>query len=271
MITFDYMQYSEIVDSSFTHVDLPKNIFDKYYRKISFLKYKLNRKYAVRDSYGYLKQRYPFMVTIQDKARENGGLAGDYQWLRLAEIARIFKTHSPLTVCELGGGTSSAMFASILSDAVRFVTVEESGYWQTRMLDLVGDFSRYMTCVRADRMVDSRNGESVTYYDIDHTKNYDLVYVDGPSAQPLEHDRGLNIKDPDGLMPNIDVELFWENGQYPRIILIDGRRPTVRRLLQKSKGRYHVFLKSDLLAKVGLPSFSGFLYHTLMIYNDKNF
>lgn len=263
---FDYKKYRKIVDSSFTSVYPSGNIIDKICQRASFLRYKFENKKTSHEDYAYLKRQYSWIIPLQEKARQNGGLAGDYQWQRLAEISRFLRRYAPTTVCELGSGTSTAMFAHFIRDPKRFVTVEESEYWQKRMYESIGDLRHDITGVRADRIVAVRDDESTTHYDIDHSKAYDLVYVDGPSSQPMEGDRNLKIKDPNGHMPNIDVELFWKNGCYPKIILIDGRRSTVRRLIQSSHGKYDVFLSSRLLASVGLPSAGRFCYHTLLVY-----
>ncbi len=271
MSEFHYKKYLTSVGSSFTE-PVKCSFSYKWVQKISFKNYKLRKKIAEKISFHFLNKNYPDIVAAQIEARENGGLLGEYQWIRLYEIVQLLKRYSPSNVCELGCGTSSLMFAKLMRSAEKFTTVEESQYWLDRMIQSSGKLFSQMTHLRADRVVSDKDGESVTNYAINHASFskgfFDFIYVDGPTAVPMEGDKELHIKDPDGIMPNIDAELFWEKGIYPKVIVVDGRRSTVRRLIQKNNGRYKVFLKSDFVTKIGLIDFSTYRYHTVFLKKD---
>lgn len=195
--------------------------------------------------------------------RKRGGLNKTGQWLRLKEMVDLIRLYAPESVLEFGSGTSTAMLANICTK--RTTSVEESGYWLKFLLDINKDVAANVTLVRADRVIETKQGEAVCYYNIDHTRYYDLVYVDGPVSEPPPERKDLPIKDPRGYMPNVDVELFWENNIFPRIILIDCRRATVRRLIEKGQSHYNIYLKSDFFINAHEPGFKNYFYHTVMI------
>ena len=98
-----------------------------------------------------------------------------------------------------------------------------------------------------------------------YTQNFDLIYIDGPTARPLtEQESSLNIIDKSKqMMPNIDIELFFSNGLFPKLILIDGRRSTVRRLCEKYIHEYDVYMRYYYKDKHDRKG--HFLYHTVLI------
>ena len=64
-------------------------------------------------------------------------------------------------------------------------------------------------------------------------------------------------------MPNIDVEIFFENRHYPRVILVDARRSTVRRLIEKYSHIYDVYLRYFYDNKFQRKG--PFLYHSMFV------
>jgi len=91
------------------------------------------------------------------------------------------------------------------------------------------------------------------------------MYVDGPTNTTPNGEPGL-----DGTqhMPNVDVEMFWKNGIFPKCILVDGRRATVRRLIQNGSSRYKILLRSDYVPVTN--PFASFIYryHTVFLRDD---
>jgi hypothetical protein len=101
-----------------------------------------------------------------------------------------------------------------------------------------------------------------------HNSYYDLVYVDGPSGIPstIKGFKDLKIIDTeDANMPCIDVEIMWENKIYPKVIIIDGRRSTLRRLMQKNPGFYKVYAKSDYTFERKIFLRSHYLHHSILV------
>ncbi len=258
-------EYDDLIQSSFTKI---KSLSPQEKRKFKlfYLKYLIKRESLIRKAFLYFLFRYPSIVTMQIKARQDGGLSGKYQWLRLAELVWCLKRFKPTSIVEMGSGTSTALFSKMCPH--KLTTLEESEYWKDRLLDNIKDLSKQMNLIRADRVVEMNNEELVCYYDFDHTQYYDFVYVDGPHTIPPEEIKNSVVKDPVGYVPCIDVELFWDNNIFPRVIIIDGKRATVRRLIDRGKQNYNIYLKSDFLINCHAMNFSDFSYHTMMIRKD---
>ena len=261
----NYSKYKKIVDSSFE-----KYIQLSFVGKVNFRLfhqvYKWNKKRLYIEAEKYILNNYSNVYASQKKCRQSGCRTGQFQWTRLKEIAEIIDVYRPGTVCEFGSGGSSAMFAQLLGGKLCFTTVDESKYWQNKMLDSVGNLSLRMNSIVAPRQVIfDKEGESVTCFDMDHSVYFDLVYVDGPTVIRKEDDiQNLKIDIDVGQMPNIDVELMWENKVFPKLIVIDGRRATVRRLIQKKPNFYKVYLKSQFREFIKNTN-TSFLFHTLLV------
>ncbi len=255
----------DLIESSFTKKQ-PLNSRQRLFFNLAYKYYALRSSLIVKKDFLSLLMTQPSIVSIQFNARKDGGLAKRGQWMRLLEMARFIKEFNPPSICELGSGTSSALLAKICPGKV--TVFEESQYWMDRTLTTMGELAKKITMVRAQRIVQTKDDEGVSYYDMDHAKYYDFVYVDGPTTEPPDGAHDLKIKDPVGYLPNIDVELFWENKMFPRVILIDCRRATVRRLVSKGRKYYNIYLKSDLLMNTHMPIFSKHLFHTVLIRKD---
>lgn len=260
--------FSEIIDSSFTKQIEPS--------KACLFPYKLYKKYygfkeriITKKSKKFIKKYFPDVYNAQLTCRHEGGLNGDFQWVRLAEIAKLVSYFKPKSICEFGCGGSSFIFADLLKDKNRFVSVEESEYWLEKMTSSAGTLVKYIDAKVGNRVAFEKDGEAVTKCEVQdiHQKDFDLVYVDGPTAIPLnKKEEDLNILDPVGHhMPNIDVELMWENKVLPKVIVIDGRRASLRRLINKCENKYRVYPKSTY----ALEKFSvfpvTFLYHSVLV------
>lgn len=262
-----YSEHKDIIDSSFVKYN-NINLFNKIKFKLLAKVYNYNEKWIYKKAKENILNQYNECYIIQEKCREGDGLSGDFQWVRLNEIVEIMNTFSPDTVCEFGSGGSSAMFAYLLKDKNKFTTVEENEYWQKKMIKSVGSISKYINSLLASRvLIKDKDGESVVHYNMKHDRYYDLVYVDGPSNQKLKNDpEDLKTFDTHGrLMPNIDVEIMWENKIYPKVIVIDGRRSTLRRLMQKNPGFYKVYPKSTYTFYQKIFIRPYFLFHSILV------
>ncbi len=254
--------YADLIESSFTKKKTLTSKEELRFKCI-YKYYTLRNSFLYKKSFFDLLFAYPSIASIQLKARKDGGYAKSLQWLRLVELAKFVKRFTPASVCELGSGTTSALLAKLCPKKV--TVFEENEYWMKRTLANMGDLAADITMRRSDRIIETKDDEAVCYYDMDHTQYYDFVYVDGPYAEPPPEMKDLKIKDPTGSMPNIDVELFWENNVFPRVILIDSRRASVRRLIAQGRRHYDIYLKSDLLIRSQIPIATNGLYHTVMI------
>lgn len=224
-----------------------------------------------------LNRRYPKVLSGQHRLRGDGGLAGDFQYQRLWEIALLVNRFSPLSVLELGSGGSSIMFAELLGDAARFTTVEQSSEWRDRLAAAMTPWPRACTSLLAKAIVHPSDRSSPALsYDIDHSQYYDFVYVDGPSGHGLAtelQESGHSL--PEHMVRNgelnvgsIDIELMWRNNVLPRVVVIDNRVKTVVRLLNAGAHNYDFYLRRNFYTLVDghWPDF--FLYHTVLVRRE---
>lgn len=263
-----YEGHRKVIDSCFLEVDPRAGALLAARRRVS-------NTGALRASRRFLRTQRAEVLAAQLRAREDGGLVGDYQILRLAEIALLCRRFAPKSVLELGSGASTAMFAEEVGRRGRVVTVEESPHWRDRLLDYMDPWTGCFESLRADRVIaEDPVGQVASWYDFDHDDDFDLVYVDGPSNYDLdgmtdrEHEVALQVDPAGPHLANIDAELLWRAGHLPKVVVIDARRNTVRRLVTAAGDRYRVFLRSDYRDRTSQRS-AYFLYHTVLIRRDR--
>ncbi|MGH1440773.1 MAG: hypothetical protein ACRBBR_11710 [Cellvibrionaceae bacterium] len=232
-----------------------------FFRVLGAIKSRLSYSSAEK----YIRTNFPDVAKSQDVARLDGGLTGQYQWIRLYEIASLVKSLDIKSVCEFGSGGSTAMFSRLNLD--KSVTLEQSEKWIKRTRELLPENTN-LELLRRDRLVVNYDGEPCTKYDLPDQffeQSFDLIYIDGPTAVAMtDEERNLPIlDDTKKTMPNIDVEMFFDKGVYPKAILVDARRATVRRLCEKYEHKYDVFMRYYYKDK---SDRSGeFLYHTVLL------
>lgn len=265
MTLFTYTEHQKVVDNCF--LPSPKTAAgNSFSLNITYKFYKARKTVRTGLAYLYLLAIYPSIMRIQYQFRKDGGFAGPFQWLRLEDLVRLVKKFRPTSILECGSGTSTALFATLCPG--RLTVLEHIEEWKRVLMQAVGGLRDKMNIIRADQKIILKDDETVNHYDVDHKQYYDFVYVDGPSNFALSEAGYTKIKDPQGLVPDVDVELMWENGIFPRFIVIDGRRTTVRRLMMKGKDRYNTYLKTDFYFIARMPSLSKYQFHTVMIRKD---
>jgi hypothetical protein len=254
--------HKKLIESSFT--DFSNELNGNLYKRIFYrIMGKIYSDYYYKTAKKYIEKHYPEVVISQEVARLDGGLSGAYQWIRLAEIEKIVKLYDIKSVCEFGSGASTAMFSKLGLE--RLTTLEQSEKWARKTLEALPE-DAFGEVMRVDRVVEEFDNESCTRYDMPsefYQKDFDLIYIDGPTARVLEGDKIDKIVDPSQTMPNIDIELFLENKKFPKVILVDARRATVRRLCMKCHEKYDIYMRYFY---EGVENRSGnFLYHTVFI------
>lgn len=255
-----------LVRSSFTNYSAEKtSIFSLPSRIIGAFKSRWVYYFAERK----VRNKFPRVALSQDKARLDGGLTGAYQWVRLEEIARIVEEYNIRSVCEFGSGGSTSMFTELNLEL--FISLDQSKKWAEKTKGSLPQGS-CVELLRRDRLVVDFGGEPCTRYDLPekfYMQNFDMVYIDGPTAIAMtDEEKEMNIVDESlKTMPNIDVELFFENNIYPKLILVDARRATVRRLCENYSDKYHVLMRYNYKSKSDLAG--RFLYHTVFVRKDK--
>lgn len=88
--------------------------------------------------------------------------------------------------------------------------------------------------------------------------------MDGPTNWVHENEVSGHVQDPENTLPNIDVVLLE---QLPKLIVIDGRRSSIRYLLESDKfDDYKIFLSRKYYEKSqwdNVPMYKH-PYHTII-------
>lgn len=218
----------------------------------------------------YIKLNHPDIYSAQLQARQDGGLGGEYQWRRLFEIEHVCKLFNIKKVIELGGGTSTVMFAKILPNDGKVISYEESDYWSQRM----AESSPQHLLHKIERVVRPRETFNVepdvlaSRYASKRLEDCDLIYIDGPTDWIEEKGSIPGVKDAAGHIPVVDVEDFIKNGHKPKIVMVDRKRVTVSRLISSLSKDYDLVLRSELVACYS-PKIHFTNYHTIFMKKEK--
>jgi len=263
---FDPERQSAQIQNYFLPVPTSRSLIRRVSERLGRMIYARHSRHIQATSEARVRHDFPKIARVQDLARENGGLAGKYQFIRLLEIFKLLNLFKPNNALELGSGTSSSVFADYFKDAKRFTTVEESPYWYDRMLSASKEYIQDMTPLLAARRVIRLGKHWACHYEIDHSIKYDFIYVDGPSNIAPDGNHGPDGKTPH--IPCVDVELLWKNEVYPRFIVIDGRRATLAHLITNSNNRYRSYLRTDYSLPAWPWQAFAFQYHTILIRHD---
>ena len=216
---------------------------------------------------------FPKVHAAQTAARADGGLKNRSQFARLWEIACLLEILQPKSCLEFGTGASTAMLAACMLGRGSLLSVEESPYWHARVQQYLHQFASGAVSLQADKVLTEFDGEPVVHYDLPHDREYDLVYVDGPANEPpetltpVQREAAFRL-DPRGRLANVDLELMWNAGIFPRFIILDGRLSTLRRWYRKGIDRYDLRLKSEYAAQAAGKPPNYMLHHTVLIRRD---
>jgi len=189
------------------------------------------KKNMILPRYVYLRLHYPKIVKIQRDLRKTGYLNGSYQWNRHYELLKLFEKYKPVSICELGCGASTGMFALLIKKsclAVRLVSYEENESY-------CDDVRKAIDCVHGlvdFRVVPRIIRNSTCFFGMDHNELFDFVYVDAP----------FNLVD-GVLLPCVDVGLMWDNDVFPRVVAVHVRASTVDYLKSHVGSRMYVYSK----------------------------
>ncbi len=161
--------------------------------------------------------------------------------MRLWELKKLLDRYSPTSILEFGSGGSTVLFSLYAKSAgAEFVSIEEDSDWRETVLlsakkanlkSLHNFASQVLYCRRLEDL-DSVANELVCHYELSqfHAQSWDLVYVDGPTNWSHRSHFEFYCADPDGTLPNADTALL---SHRPSVVIIDGRRSTVRYLIRK--------------------------------------
>lgn len=211
----------------------------------------------------YVRREMPEMWQAIETTRQAGGLSHGMQPLRLRELSRLLERFAPDTVLECGSGTTTALFARMCTGDGRgpsVISLEESAHWQEVTRRLVPDDLQPRVEFRlAARVLETIGGTRVARYDIAYDREYDFVYVDGPSGHDPD-DRRPGVK-----LPLVDAWCLIRAGFPPKVIAVDSKRHSIAFFRSQHIERlYRMELQSRLIAPAK-ALFTPYRHHTVFI------
>ena len=211
----------------------------------TFLKLKLTDLYALRFLKNNKEEMYEMLCAMNKTEALFGGA---YKYFHLSEILDQYK---PNHILELGSGFSTGVFALYCkNNKAKACTFEHSEKWCRNTLENLGDLSNYIN-VKNVNYIEEKESPPKTYYNEYPDAGIDFVYVDGP---PLTENAKIN-----GNVVNWDVIRMIEQGNIPRVIVVDIRLSTARYLFEKYNHLYEYYPRESK------KRFLKYRYHSIFI------
>jgi len=231
-------------------------------QKLIYSKYLLGNKLRIYNAKEFIKKKFPYVYKSQILLRENNGLSGDYQWLRLYELYNLIIENRISSVLELGSGASTIFFESL--NLRRLDTFEESKMWIKRTQSFLKKNNNCELHL-SEREVFLEETNWISRYkhprvdEIYKKFKHKMIYIDGPTAKFLK-------KDNESIMTiNYDAKLIMELDNPPKLIVIDGRPETVAYLANKFFKKYKLILRSSY--REWKDRQGKFYYHSILTLN----
>jgi len=162
----------------------------------------------------------------------------------------------PKKICELGSGTTSAIFSSWSNkNNSEFVAYASFEKWTKVTIECIKHLSKNSDLEILYVPSEISPDQSATRFSKPIPVGSDFVYIDGP---PCILETGKKV-------PNDDIILFFESGNKPKTIVIDGRLETVDLILNHEYSSHYKFHPSYQYARMNnrlLDSLS-FREHTI--------
>jgi len=141
----------------------------------------LHRHHREENAAGYIN-----IDAILARFRSGGGLKHDFQPYKLFHLSQFLERDRPLSMLELGSGSSTAVFAAHIREyGGRLYSVDESDSWLANAMNLAGieaDDKRFEMRHYLAKLGTFKNLPCVGY-GLKAQEEFDLVFVDGPSLQ----------------------------------------------------------------------------------------
>jgi hypothetical protein len=211
----------------------------------------------------------PRVAAFLDQQQRDGGLHHDYSELKLLELAQLLERFQPRTVLELGGGSTTAVFAEYASrnPSAHVLSVDQSDTWQRETQQrLHPELRARVHFAVADRVVEVVRGAEVCSYDpgyltrLQHP-SLDFVYVDGPANDSPTR--------PGSLMPCVDAVNLIARGFRPRAIAFDYRISSVHYLCSTPYvALFDALLHHECLRETDLWNVVDTRHHSLFVLRE---
>ncbi len=124
---------------------------------------------------------------IVERFRGAGGLKHDYQAYKLFHLRLLLDRYKPASILELGSGSSTAIFAEYVKSCseATICSIDESETWLTNAKALAGIEScdPRFEMRKCATLVGKLGNLTCVGYGLAADKEFDLVFVDGPSLR----------------------------------------------------------------------------------------
>jgi len=224
---------------------------------LCILFYKLYCKYIFVISYSYTHLTDKKLLKFYDILSSGNALGARSQPWRGYHILRVLKKYRPKQIAEMGSGTSTGVFASYVNRLnALLITYEQAPEWHKMTTDALRKTGLESDKINVE-LVPSEESEKGSKFAKEIDNNSDFIYIDGP----------VTVKVNGQKMPCLDIIEFFDRGNYPDVIMIDGRYDTVKAIMAHPTSE-----KYDLTLEYGMASIEGklreflrFQRHTIFV------
>lgn len=193
----------------------------------------IRRKIEMMEARSFNAGHAPQLETAYAAFGRNGQISSKRQPRKGRDLWRLLDSEKPMSIIELGSGTTSAVFALWASrNGAKYFAYEHHPGWADVAQQCLAE-AELVTERAPIRVVPTRvaAGEASTGFTQPIPLDVDFVYVDGP---PCVLESGRKVA-------NDDVIRLFEAGGRPRTIVVDGRFETVDLILQHPVGQTYDF------------------------------
>ncbi|MBB3648331.1 precorrin-6B methylase 2 [Rhizobium sp. BK619] len=192
-------------------------------------------------------EEYRFADEVLASFHSGGGLAPKMQAYKLVSLNRLLEAERPMSILELGSGSSTVIFAHYAARSkAKFVTIDESSEWLRNTLSMLTAFgvSEFVTPYVREKHIDIEK-KTASYVDRPSV-DADFVLIDGPALEI----GGTKYLDA------VCTDVF-DMLPAPKTIVVDIRRPTVDKMANEISTLYR-FTSSNILSKSPETNFNYF-------------
>ena len=212
-------------------------------------------KYIFIFSYVYTYFSDSRLLKFYNMLRSGNAIGTRSQPWRGYDILCVLKKHKPKQIAEMGSGTSTAVFASYLNrNDGHLVTYEQSSKWNKITMNALSKTGLKNDKINIE-LIPSEESKKGSRFTKEIDRNSDFIYIDGP----------VTVKVNGQKMPCLDIIKFFNDGNYPDVIMIDGRYDTVKAIMvHPVSENYDVSLEYGMAYKErNLKEFLRFQRHTI--------
>ena len=184
--------------------------------------------------------RVKFPETRRAIERIKGGGAYNVGSGKYFALFKLLNQFRPKSILELGGGGSTAVFATYAKEAgAKVCSVDQHKKWLENTKTAIGELSSFVEFLLLPAKREGENSPKGFYVGLEN-KYFDFVYVDGPSFGFDASNKHLNRRT---ISRNV-IDLIESNP--PRVVVLDGRRVTAHHIEANYNNLYNRYSNLSL-------------------------